>query len=160
MTSRKESGFDLWCNVILVVGLLVVLLSLGMILPPLPGVAFFNFVLFAEPSFPSAMTAEGIAYAELLYGVLGSVNIGWMILLMWIAHTGLRSGDAAAWRISILSIGLWYLLDSGLSILTGYWQNAVTNTSLLLPFAISLFMIRRHIQARRIMIKKSRRYSL
>jgi len=63
--------------------------------------------------------------------VLGGVCIGWSITLIatfTAAHA--LSGEAATsvWRLTLVALVLWYVIDSALSVYTGFWLNAMINT--------------------------------
>ncbi len=145
MSDSNERSINLWCNTLLAAVSLIVLLSLFMFLPPQVSISYFNFILFGSPDYPGAMSAEGIRYAGFLYAVLGCVMIGWMIPLVYLVNGPLRAGDRGAWKVIALSIGVWFVIDSGASLALGFWQNAVSNASLALIIALPLAMIRPHL---------------
>ncbi len=66
-------------------------------------------------------------------GVLGAVAIGWASSL-WViiqAALTLERHDAAAaqrvWMLTIAGILVWFVIDSALSIATGFGRNAISN---------------------------------
>lgn len=70
----------------------------------------------------------------LLQGVLGAVILGWAGLLAAVVHVGLRSGDPRWWWALVASIGAWFVVDTGFSLVIGSWQHALFNV----PFALLL----------------------
>jgi hypothetical protein len=79
------------------------------------------------------------SYVLFLYGVLGAVLAGWMVTVAGIAAGPLRTGERWAWPVLVTSLGVWFVLDTGLSLAVGSWQHAVFNllflTALGLPLA-------------------------
>lgn len=146
MSATNESSRNLWCNALLGAIGLIVLLSLLMITPPYPSIQYFNFILFGQTGFPGSMSQEGVSYIKFIYAVLGCVMIGWMVPLIYLVHGPLRAGSTVAWKVTAISIGVWFVIDSAVSILLGYWQNAVSNVSLTVLIAIPLLMIRSRLQ--------------
>jgi hypothetical protein len=140
--NKTDDQLNRWCNALLGSISLIALIGLLMIVPPQLSLSYFNFILYGSPDFPATMSEEGVRYTSLLYAFLGSVIIGWMILLAWIVHVPLRTGNRSAWNIIALSITLWFIIDSSVSVILGYWQNAVSNASLAILVMIPLAMIR------------------
>lgn len=142
MSDPDYKALNLWCNVLLGGIGLVVVLSLCMIIPPHLSISYFNTILFGHSEYPQAMSREGILYADFLYAVLACVMIGWMIPLIYLVHRPLRAGSAVAWKVILLSLGVWFITDSGISVALGFWQNAASNTALAIILVIPLLMIR------------------
>ena len=86
----------------------------------------------------SAAVPDGLPREHVLfvYGVLGSVLVGWMVLLAAVAAGPLRSG--APWARSALaaSVGTWFVLDTGFSLAVGSWQHAVFNLGFLAALGV------------------------
>jgi hypothetical protein len=76
--------------------------------------------------------------AQMRFGlaVLGAVTIGWSVTFMAAIQAAHLLGDRAqsVWRLITLSAVAWYVIDSGLSVATGYGLNAIPNTIFLLAF--------------------------
>ena len=145
MSDPNQKTIDLSCNILLGGIGLVVVLSLCMILPPHLSISYFNTILFGHIGYPQTMSAEGTSYANFLYAVLACVMIGWMIPMIYLAHRPLRTGSTIAWKVIVLSLGVWFVMDSGISITLGYWQNAASNTALAIVLTIPLLMIHPHL---------------
>lgn len=145
MTTVQDRALNFWCNVMLAGIGLIILLSAFMILPPLPAISYFNFILFGHPTFPETMSDDGISYVTFTYGLLGCIMIGWMVPLIYLTNSLLRQGSAVALNVISLSLGIWFVTDSSLSIILGYWQNAVSNVSLGIIFLVALLKIRSQI---------------
>lgn len=70
-------------------------------------------------------------HMQVTLGVLGGVCIGWSITFFatfQAAHA--LNGEAAAkvWRLTLIGLTAWYIVDSSLSVATGFWPNAAVNT--------------------------------
>lgn len=142
MSDLDRKTTDFWCNALLGGLGLVIVLSLGIIVPPHLSISYFNAMLYGHIEYPQAMSREGILYAHFLYSVLACVMIGWMIPLIYLTHSPLRAGSTIAWKVIMLSVGVWFITDSGISMALGFWQNAVSNVALTILLAIPLLMIR------------------
>ena len=73
-------------------------------------------------------------YLLLPYMVLGAVMAGWAILMIQIVRGPLKEGSKWAWSILVRSLSLWFVLDTGMSLVLGHPMHALFN----LPFAIAL----------------------
>ena len=75
--------------------------------------------------------------------LMGAVTLGWSVTLLATVRAALILGDAGApvWRLLTASAALWYIVDSCLSVATGFALNVVPNTiylaAFLLPMAAS-----------------------
>lgn len=96
---------------------------------------------------------------EILYGILGSgaafdwtphlrfsvalmgaVTMGWGLTFLATFMAAHRLGDQAApvWRLATGGVLVWFVVDSALSVATGFWLNAVSNTGLLIGYLVPL----------------------
>ena len=73
-------------------------------------------------------------YLLLPYMVLGAVIAGWVFLMIQIVRGPLKEGAKWAWTVLVRSLSLWFVLDTGMSLVLGYPMHAVFN----LPFAVAL----------------------
>lgn len=67
------------------------------------------------------------SYVLFLYGVLGAVIVGWMVLIAAVATSGSSAGDRWVWRALVASVSVWFALDTGFSLVVGEWQHALFN---------------------------------
>ncbi|MFM8894688.1 MAG: hypothetical protein ACKOE2_04745 [Actinomycetales bacterium] len=79
-------------------------------------------------------TDEVRNYLKLPFVVLGAVMAGWAATMIQIVRGPLRDGSAWAWPILARSLVLWFVLDTGMSLVLGYPTHALFNV----PFAIAL----------------------
>jgi hypothetical protein len=113
----------------------VMVFSLSLILLPQTIQSIFN-PFFFPPS--TRFDADASRYINFLYALLGAVMIGWMVTVLFVLMGAFRRGERAAWNAVTLSIVTWYLIDSSVSILSGFAANAVLNTVFLALFIIPL----------------------
>lgn len=73
-------------------------------------------------------------YLLLPYMVLGAVMAGWALLMIQVVHGPLRDDSPWAWVFLVRSLLLWFVLDTGMSIVLGHPRHALFN----LPFAVAL----------------------
>ncbi len=95
------------------------------------------FSLFGNP-----LPVDIDSHHRFAIGLMGAVTMGWG-LTYYGAFKALFALDSATaapiWRY-LLSIALvWYVVDSVISIATGFWMNAVSNTIVMVLFLILLF---------------------
>lgn len=74
-------------------------------------------------------------------GILGAVTMGWAVTLYAAIKAGAERGAQGGpiWRLTALGVASWYVVDSALSIATGYPLNAVSNTVLAGAFLIPVW---------------------
>jgi hypothetical protein len=71
--------------------------------------------------------------------VLGAVTIGWSVTLLAALRAAVRLGrehGPSTWALVTASVAAWFLIDSGLSVATGFGLNVVSNIVLLLGFLL------------------------
>ena len=73
-------------------------------------------------------------YLRLPFMVLGAVMAGWSLLMIQIVRGPLLEGSRWAWSMLMQSLALWFLLDTGMSLVLGYPTHALFNV----PFAVAL----------------------
>ncbi|MBA4011066.1 MAG: hypothetical protein C0481_04295 [Phenylobacterium sp.] len=85
--------------------------------------------------------------------VLGAVTIGWSLTLFAAIDAAMRLGPLGApvWRMILASGLVWFVIDSALSLATGFGLNLIPNTifiaGLIAPLAASGALDRGAVQA-------------
>jgi hypothetical protein len=94
------------------------------------------FALFGNP-----VTQTPDMLHRFAIGLMGAVTMGWG-LTFYALFKALHALDtptaAPLWRLTAMAAAVWYLVDSTISIATGYTMNAVSNTVLMLLFLVPL----------------------
>lgn len=83
---------------------------------------------------PESMGADARDYLRLPVMVLGAVLAGWSLLMLQIARGPLRVGDPWAWPFLARSVAVWFVLDTGMSLVLGFPAHALFNV----PFGVAL----------------------
>jgi hypothetical protein len=130
-------------------GFLIFAALFGLALVTLQGVtqAFFSWMIFGNVTMPASYSPEELHYIRFVYGVLGAVITGWMLTMaLMVRHLSLD----VTWVAMAIAIGVtvWFVVDSSLSVVMGYWQNAVLNLGFFIPIIVPLAVIMRQAPRR------------
>jgi len=77
-------------------------------------------------------------------GVLGGVCIGWSITFFatfQAAHALQGEAAATVWRLTLIGLSAWYMVDSTLSVATVFWPNAAVNTLFFASLGYPIFRV-------------------
>jgi len=69
----------------------------------------------------------------------GAVTLGWALTFLAIVQAAWDATPAAAariWRAVTVSVAVWFVIDSGVSVATGYTRNAISNSLLVIAYLI------------------------
>jgi len=121
--------FIKWLEVVLI---LVLIYSLLLVFAGTTAGSLFTWFGFGPEE--SINTAAVWDYLRLPFMVLGAVMAGWVFLMIQIVRGPLKEGSAWAWTFLVQSLSLWFILDTGMSLMLGYPMHALFN----IPFAIAL----------------------
>ncbi len=86
------------------------------------------------PAAGGVTSAPAREYLRLVYGILGAVLTGWMLTLIAVVARPLRRGERWAWWAVAGPAAVWFVLDTGLSLVQEHGGHAVFN----LVFAVLL----------------------
>lgn len=72
--------------------------------------------------------------------VMGALTIGWAITLAAVIQAAILLGDRArpTWLLLVGGVTVWFVIDTPMSIATGYAMNAVPNTALFATFLLPI----------------------
>lgn len=100
------------------------------------GLISMLFTLFGNP-----LPADLDPHHRFAIGLMGAVTMGWGLTYFG-AFKALFALDkvtaAPIWRYLLMVSLVWYVIDSAISIATGFLMNAVSNTLLIVLFLIPL----------------------
>jgi len=70
--------------------------------------------------------------------LMGAVTMGWgfTYLALFMAAHRLGAEAAPVWRLATIGMVAWFVIDSALSVATGFWMNAVLNTGLAIGYLV------------------------
>jgi hypothetical protein len=140
------SGFDFWRRWLALVSWALVVFGLGLALfnqAPLFDLMFNDRI---NPAFwrGGTITPEAKGFQQWIYGVLGAVLAGWAVLMALLVKHAFSLKERWVWRSLALGIGVWFVVDSVLSLYFGVAFNALINLLLLLALGVPLVATRKH----------------
>lgn len=127
--SRPRTVWLTWLQVVLV---LLGIYSLVLVFAGSAAASLFDAFGFGPPE--AIDNDEVRDYLKLPFMVLGAVMAGWAFMMFNLVRGPLR--DGSPWALSIItrSLVVWFVLDTGMSLVLGYPAHALFN----IPFAIAL----------------------
>jgi hypothetical protein len=133
MSAFWRGWLNMWCVLVIAVG--VVFAGGGLNATAGPSEILFG-LLGGGAAF------EWTPHLRVSVAVMGAVTIGWGLTFIPLFMAAHRLGDSAApvWRLATLGVLAWFAVDSGLSIATGFWLNAVSNTGLMIGFLVPVLV--------------------
>lgn len=105
----------------------------AILLAPAVSFAAFGLMVYGDAAFPADFSEEAEDYVKLAHAVMGAVMVGWFLTLHWVVRAA-EHGTPGAWRAAAGAFAAWFVLDTGYSLASGFWQNAVLNVCLALLF--------------------------
>ena len=133
-----KNDFSFWWYWLVAVVAGVILFGLALVLAPSFVEILFNWMLFSVSKANTSFNVLTVTYLRFVYQVLGAVMVGWGVSLLCILGSSFRRGERQGWYALTASIVIWFGLDSGSSILSGFGENAILNCVFFILFAIPL----------------------
>ncbi len=128
MKSLWSTWISLWCWGVVAFGILLVAIAV----PGIDGPARALLVMFSGD--PATADIVGLPAVKFGIGIQGALCIGWgLTTLAFVRTPGIGAGQ---WQAITVAIFAWYVIDSAISVATGFWINAVSNTILFAAFLI------------------------
>ena len=113
-----------------------------MVLSPSGTNGLFGFLVLGDAGAISQFNERAVDYVGLLHAILGSVLVGWGVaLLLVVRQFHMRHPEQVCWLVLLLLL-FWVVPDTAYSLWSGFWQNAVLNTSFIALFAPPLIASR------------------
>lgn len=133
-----DRRFLFWWRWLVVATGIVFLFGLSLVV--LPGLAqkAFNLLYFSSTQGNTEFAEDAVDYITFVCAVLGAVMCGWAITLLYAIFGPFRHRLIEGWRMVAVPMLVWFIPDTAFSLYSGFWQNAVLNTVLLVLFAIPL----------------------
>lgn len=84
----------------------------------------------------------------LVYAVLGSVIIGWMVTLLLVARGPLRRRERGAWTTVAVAVTTWFVVDTTFSLAVGSPSHALFNVAFLAVLTPPIVAMRGQLRGR------------
>jgi hypothetical protein len=120
---------DVWCAATIGLGLVFV----GAAHPSTSFAARSYYAMIGREGGVGAPFTTEMAFS---LGVLGSVLIGWGVLVLIALRQAVEGRAPWVWQAVTVSLAAWFIPDTAISIATGYALNAVPNLLFLTTFLI------------------------
>jgi hypothetical protein len=95
-------------------------------------------LLYFVPDRFSEFDEQAARYIRFAHSVVGAVMAGWGVSFLGLLYGPFRNGSRNGWITLAASVTVWFGLDTTVSILLGFWQNAVLNFIIADLYAIPL----------------------
>ena len=132
MSTFWKNWLTIWCFAVCLFGAILA----GGAFAATDGIAYTLFEIFGQQG---PLSEE--APMRFMVGLVGAVTLGWgltMFVAFQAAHL-LEENGRPLWRHMTVFFLIWYVVDSTISIATGFWPNAVSNTVFLAGYLIPVF---------------------
>jgi hypothetical protein len=131
MTTHWKNWLSAWCAAIILFG---AVLAAGAFPATDAACRFILELMRGSPGGQSVWTDE----LRFTAGLTGAVTLGWGMTLALLISAGHQLASAAFWRSLVGVMAIWYVVDSAVSISTGFALNAVSNTVFVIGLMIPL----------------------
>lgn len=138
---RSTDAIHRWDQVLLSVIALVAIYALALVGAGLfLGDQVFDRLGFG-PQDGAIEGADARRYLRLVYAILGSALVGWMVTIASLVAGPLRRREPWAWSAIVASVGAWFVLDTGISLILGFVGHALFNVGFTIALAVPLVAI-------------------
>lgn len=118
-----------------------VLVLFGLVLIISPGLAhaFFNWAGLGSTQMPIVFPDKAIRQLSFVYGTIGTLIIGWMILTLTIIEGPFAKGERAGWTALAAAFTIWFTIGLLHASSSGYWAFALIQAAVYGGFIIPLY---------------------
>lgn len=129
MSAFWRGWLNVWCVLVIVFGLVLA----GGGLEATSGAADLLFGILGGPG-----DLTWTPHLRFSVALMGAVTMGWGLTFFAVFAAAHQLGDRATtvWRLVTASALVWFVIDSALSVATGFALNAVSNAGLLVGYFI------------------------
>jgi hypothetical protein len=124
------------------------LFGAALVLLPGPVTRLFAWIAYGSADRVESFGPEAVAYIRLVHAILGAITVGWALTLLAVVAWFWRAHPRRAWLAVAAPLAAWFLLDSGYSLASGFWRNAVFNVAFALALAVPLALAMPRMRAR------------
>jgi len=129
--------FEFWRRWMVGLAGLVMLFGMSLAIQGLHADRVFTWLLF-DGDYPESFGPELLAYVRFVTGVLGAVMAGWAVLMVIVLWGPFRRRERWSWNALVISLALWFVVDTWLSLAAGYPENALLNAAIAAGFIPAL----------------------
>lgn len=148
--SRRADIPVIWWGWLVTAFGLTALMTLGYVL--FPDAMMRQMLISTFLGSPDALAAHGedvMRFIGLLSGISSAVSLAWFALLTFVVLGPFRRGERWAWMAVTTSVVIWFVVDSGRSIASGFPSNAMFNVAWLVMYGVPLVATYRRFTAAR-----------
>lgn len=138
MSAQTHNAPIFWFRWLVAATVGVMVFGASMMLAPGLIRAAFGLLVYGSPGALDAFGPDAAAYISFAHGIIGAVMVGWGVALLFVILGPFRRGSREAWLTVAVSLAAWFVPDTIFSVWTGFWPNAILNTSLAVLFLIPL----------------------
>ena len=146
---NTKNNLNFWWRWLVAANIGVMLFGIAQALFPNLVRQGFGLMVFGSATYMDTFPQDAIRYITLTHAVMGAVMIGWGVSMMYTLFTQFRAGEWIGWLSPAVALTLWYIPDTAMSIVAGFWQNALLNTIFIVLFAIPLAATYRTFKSKR-----------
>lgn len=96
-----------------------------------------NFVCFLRPS----VSVEFTPHLRFSLAVMGPVTLGWcfaLIAAVKVSEDLNENNQKMLWLWVTIGVLIWFIIDSVLSVATGFWRNVIPNAGYIIAYLVPL----------------------
>jgi len=97
---------------------------------------YYGFI-FGDGAYSQLDTAQ-IMFQDWLYGIIGSLMIGWGTIMLFVVWYPFRRGERWSWYALLVSLVIWFLPDSYMSAINQVPENVLLNIGFLVMLGLPL----------------------
>lgn len=145
---KEQKYFMFWWRWLIFAVLVHIAFGFSMFLMPETTNANFSFLVYGNVDTLKQFGQEPYRYINYIHSLLGAIALGWGISLFYIILKPLYHQEKDAWFGLAFSILCWFLSDTGVSLVSGYWQNAILNLVFLIFYFTGLVFIFKYMKTK------------
>ncbi len=135
MSGLWKTWITAWCGFVMVFGAALTLVAL----PATDALPRWIFAVISQNPASDALLAQPAM--RFGFGLQGALTIGLALTFLGMARAA-ETGGAPVWRSMTLALTTWFVLDSGISVITGFPLNAVSNALVMAGYLIPVLASR------------------
>jgi hypothetical protein len=135
---KNTESFIFWYRWLYAACLFIIAFGICMVALPSLTCQLFSLILYGTPDVLVQLESSTQTYIMLIHAIAGAIMISWGISLIFILRYLFKTTQKIGWLAIFCVVIAWYIPDTSLSLIYGFWQNAILNSTLLILFVIPL----------------------